>query len=216
AVEGLKLDPAHESLFRWKGWAEHKLGLHDEALASAHEGLKQHPNSHLLLNLIGCIKWTLAEKHWGRRRFRMHRKADAVLRESVRLDPMQSAYRDNLRGNAVSCRRHFLRRALLILYLAVGLIPANVLAFTVLWSVNMAAGIVTAFASVVCLLIMLAINPSEQCVLAAPLDRFCGCSVPLSPKDYRDGFGALCEYGLLILVPYGVWIWAYLWRLVQN
>src|SRR5262245_36047856 len=102
-LEGLRLDPTHESLYRWKGWAEHKRGLHDEALATAQEGLKHHPNSHLLLNLIGCIKWTQAEKLWHGPRLRMHREADVMLRESVRLDPTQPAYRATLAATPVRC-----------------------------------------------------------------------------------------------------------------
>ena len=49
--------------------------------------------------------WAQAEKTWGLKRLRAHREADAILRESIRIDPTQTAYHDNLRGNALSCRR---------------------------------------------------------------------------------------------------------------
>src|SRR5439155_22874626 len=123
AVQGLRFDPLSESLFRWKGWAEHKMGEQAEALRTAEEGLKHHPNSHLLLNLIGCIKWTDAEKTWGAKRLRRHRDADVFLHESIRLDPTQSAYRDNLRGNAVSCRKHVVGNGLALAAVAVAVVP---------------------------------------------------------------------------------------------
>jgi tetratricopeptide (TPR) repeat protein len=118
ATEGLRVEPLSESLFRWKGWAEHKLGQPVEALRTAEEGLKHHPNSHHLLDLLGCIRWRQAERHSGTRRLQLHRTADTALRESVRLDPTQSTYRHNLRGNAVSCRKELLKTAVPVLMLS--------------------------------------------------------------------------------------------------
>src|SRR5262249_17375425 len=40
AIEGLRYEPHSESLFRWKGWSEHKAGDQVSALRTAEEGLK--------------------------------------------------------------------------------------------------------------------------------------------------------------------------------
>lgn len=208
AVEGLAFDPTSESLFRWKGWAEHKMGEQAEALRTAEEALKHHPNSHLLLNLIGCIKWTDAEKTWGLTRLRLHRDADAVLRESIRLDPTQTAYRDNLRANAVSCRKHVVGHGLVLVAVAVALVPLGaILALPVSAAPQRYVfGLLACAASV---LVALMAAAGERVVNHLPLDRYNVPGVPATPRDRllaRIAFGTYCVF---VLAPYGIAAWCY-------
>lgn len=201
AIDGLRFDPLGESLFRWKGWAEHKLGDHAEALRTAEEGLKHHPNSHLLLNLIGCVKWVAAEQTWGLKRLRGHRAADAVLRESIRLDPTQQAYRDNLRGNAISCRRHVVGNGLSLLSIASVLVPLLVLLF-VPGTINGQRPAFVLFPVGMCGLVSLLFVASERVVLSVPLDRFGVPSLPTTRWDHRLALLALSGYAACLVAPY--------------
>jgi tetratricopeptide (TPR) repeat protein len=208
AVQGLQFDPTSESLFRWKGWAEHKLGEQTEALRTAEEALKHHPNSHLLLNLVGCIKWTEAEKTWGLKRLRLHRGADAVLRESIRLDPTQTAYHDNLRANAVSCRKHVVGNALVLVAVAVALLPLGAILSLPVSAApqRYVFGLLACAASI---LLALMAAAGERVVNDLPLDRYNVPSVPTTPRDRflaRLAFGAYCAF---VLAPYGIAAWCY-------
>jgi tetratricopeptide (TPR) repeat protein len=208
AIEGLRFDPLSESLIRWKGWAEHKLGQNDEALATAELGLKHHPNSHLLLNLIGCIKWVQATWTWGPKRLRMHREADTYLRESMRLDPTCPAYRENLRGNAVSCRGSILVPLVIGLCLVACVVPVSVLALFVLRDIEAGKGSVAVIFSLLVLLITAVFATSGRCALVAPLDRFGLPTVALPPRERQLAVAELYGYAVLMLVPYGIVMWA--------
>jgi len=208
ALEGLGFDPLNESLFRWKGWAEHKMGEQPEALRTAEEGLKHHPNSHLILNLIGCIKWTQAEKTWGRKRLRFHREADTIIRESIRLDPTQQAYHDNLRGNAVSCRLAIVTPLMVALCLVLCVIPVTLLALTVVHDIHAGTGGVAMVFSLVIVLAVGAFATSNQCALHFSLDRFRVPTVPLTARERLLARLELCGYGVLMLVPYIVLLFA--------
>ena len=210
AVEGLRFDPLSESLFRWKGWAEHKMGEQKAALLTVEEGLKHHPNSHLLLNLIGCVRWTQAEKWRGpiRERLRLYRAADELIRESIRLDPTQPAYRDNLRGNALSCRVHLLRNVLPLVCIAFTLLPMCILVGVLRPDPDGGKRAVPLIAAVISFLMTVASAPSNRCALAAPLDRFRVPTAPQSPHEHGLGRRELYGYALLLLLPYGALVWA--------
>lgn len=203
AVQGLRCDPLNESLFRWKGWAEHKLSDQAEALHTAEEGLKHHPNSHLLLNLIGCIRWSKAEKTWGPKRLRMHRAADAVIRESIRLDPTQQAYRDNLRGNVVSCRQHVVGNGLAVVAIAAVIVPLLVLLF-VPGTIGGRRPAFALFPVGMCALVSLLFVASERFVLSVPLDRFGVPSLPTTRWDRRIAWLCLCGYAACLVAPYAI------------
>jgi tetratricopeptide (TPR) repeat protein len=202
SVEGLRFDPLHESLFRWKGWAEHKLSEHDDALATANEGLKHHPNSHLLMNLIGCIKWTLAQKKWGLKRLRLHREADVALRDSMRLDPGQPAYRDNLRGNAVSCRQHVAFVCLPVLMILGLVVPILVLCANVLHDID--PGLTTGIGCGALLIafVVCGVAPISMAAYAAPLSRWNIPEVPLTDKERWQGRAGLYLIAFFFLLPY--------------
>jgi len=208
AVAGLNHDPLCESLFRWKGWAEHKLDRHDQALATANEGLKHHPNSHLIMNLVGCIRWSLAEKTWGPRRLRGHREADAILREAVRLDPAQQAYRDNLRGNAASCRQHVggLLPALCILLVVA---PVCLIGMAVI-SAQGRDWLVTVVATI-CAFVVSLLASDSRAVQSLRLERWNIPEVPIPDEERRKGQIELRLLGLVMLIPWAiavvVWFW---------
>lgn len=201
ALQGLQFDPLSESLFRWKGWAEHKLGDQADALRTAEEGLKHHPNSHLLLNLIGCIKWTSAEKTRGLKRLRGHRDAEVVLRESIRLDPTQQAYRDNVRGNAVSCRQHVVGNGAALVAIASVALPLLVLLFVPV-VIGGPRPVFALFSVGLCALLSLLFVASERVALSVPLDRFGVPTVPTTRFDRRLALVALGGYAACLVAPY--------------
>lgn len=208
AVQGLAFDPTSESLFRWKGWAEHKMGEQAEALRTAEEALKHHPNSHLLLNLIGCIKWTEADKTWGLKRLRLHREADAMLRESIRIDPTQAVYRDNLRANAVSCRKHVVGNAATAVAVAVAVVPV----LLILGLSSPADRDRAKFAillSALSVILALGFAAIDQFNFALPLDRFGVPGVPTTPLDRLVVRFALSMYAFFVLAPYGLAVWCF-------
>jgi tetratricopeptide (TPR) repeat protein len=210
ALEGLKHDPLSETLIRWKGWAEHKLGRSADALKTADEGLKHHPNSHLLVNLIGCIEWTEAEKRWGPVRVRGHRSADARIREAVRLDPGQPAYRDNLRGNAVSCRRHVLDIALPVLALLLVVIPVALIGLTAVRHRAEVRMFWVVLSGVPIFLVACIWKPGPRAAVVAPLGWL---GVPGVPPTEADRYEGRREWGAYIgvwAIPWGVAIGA-LW-----
>jgi hypothetical protein len=204
ALEGLKHDPLSETLFRWKGWAEHKLGRPADALVTADEGLKHHPNSHLLVNLIGCIGWTESEKLRGLRRLRGHRSADAKIREAVRLDPAQPAYRDNLRGNAVSCRRYVLGLAMPVLCLLLGVIPISLLALTAIGGRHEERAFWVVMATMPVFLVSCVWKPGPRAAVIAPLGRFGVPSVPPTAADRSEGQGEWGAYAGVFAIPWGI------------
>jgi tetratricopeptide (TPR) repeat protein len=206
ALQGLQIDPLSESLFRWKGWAEHKMGEQAEALRTAEEALKHHPNSHLLLNLIGCIKWTQAEKLRGLKRLRAHRDAEAILRESIRLEPTQAAYRDNLRGNAVSCRKHVVGNALTMATITSAVVPVCLI--LVLSSpADRPRATFALFSCGLFALLALLFAASERFALTLPLDRFRVPGVPTTRRERLFVRLALCGYLVLLLAPSAIAAW---------
>lgn len=209
AVQGLRFDPLSEILFRWKGWAEHKMGEQADALRTAQDALKHHPNSHLLLNLVGCVKWTQAEKTWGRERLRLHREADTNLRKSIRIDPTQSAYHDNLRGNAVSCRVHLLSIAVPVTFFAVTVLPLLVFAIGVMRHVNYDKAVETPLGAIALSGLVAAVAVSNTCALALPLGRFRVPTVPITSRERWLARLELSGYGLLVLAAYGFAVFVY-------
>jgi tetratricopeptide (TPR) repeat protein len=196
AREGLKYDPMHESLYRWKGWAEHKLGKHDAALATADEALKHHPNSHLIANLIGCVRWDLAEKSFGRERIRLHREADVKIRDAVRLDPTQPAYRDNLRGNAVSCRRYILMNAAPLVCFA-AMLPLALVVLLVVHPKNDDWAIVTGVVALLTFLLAAMAAPNSAVVHIMPLERW---EIPPTHATPRERETGRAEFGALVFI----------------
>lgn len=211
-LDGLKHDPLSESLTRWKAWAEHKLGRQAEALATAEAGLKQHPNSHLLLSLIGCVQWTEAEKLRGWKRVRMHRLADVALVESVRLNPAESAYRENHQANAVSCRRHVLNLVLPAVTLVGVALPVGLISVLAAPVVDGDAKVnPTALVAALVVFVVMCLEAfSPRAALAAPLERLKVPTVPLDPRVRRLGRLELALYGIALLIPYAILIGA-LW-----
>jgi tetratricopeptide (TPR) repeat protein len=211
AVEGLRFDPLNESLFRWKGWAEHKMGEQKEALLTAEEGLKHHPNSHLLLNLIGCVKWTQAEKLLlGPKRLRLHRAADELIRESIRLDPTQQAYRDNLRGNTRACRQPLVGVVLTLACVVFVVVPVFVAANVVVRAGDPnKAEMVTALCMMAFIVAMGFAN-CQGIALVAPLARFGVPAAPVTPAERRAGRAQLAAFAVLAVAPYGVLVVALL------
>ena len=206
ALTGLRHDPLCESLLRWKGWAEYKLGRYDEALATAADAITHYPNSHLLTNLIGSVKWSLAEKTWGPRRVRLHCEADAAIREAVRLDPTQPAYRDNLRGNAVSCRNH-VGGLLPALYVLLVVSPVCLIGVVVMpergrdW-------LVTVVASISVLVVALH-AANSRAFHSIRLERWNIPEVPMSAEERRVGRIDFWFLGVVMLAPWvvGAWFW---------
>lgn len=211
ATDGLALDPLNESLVRWKGWAEHRSGEYDEALRTANAGLVHHPNSHLLLNLIGCVQWTRAEKTWARARVRRHRAADAALREAVRLDPAQPAYRDNLRNNALACRLHLLGTLFVSAFVALVVVPVGAAAALAVWPVSQPRAGCTAILLVVSFLCVAVFANTNEAALAAPLARLGAPAVPLTPQERSDGRSHLCAVAVATVAPYAVLVCVLLW-----
>jgi hypothetical protein len=162
------------------------------------------------LNLIGCVLWVRAERASGRERLRRHRAADEKLRESMRLDPTQPAYRDNLRGNAVSCRVHFVGGAVAVAHLACAALPALLLGVILLRPARERMAVV-ALAALGAFGLTALLATSGRCALAVPLGRFGVPSAPQTPGERRLGRLELLGYGLLMLVPYAALVWVKGW-----
>jgi tetratricopeptide (TPR) repeat protein len=210
-VEGLRLDPLSESLFRWKGWAEHKLNNHEQALQTGEEGLKHHPNSHLLLNLVGCVKWMQAEKlPLGLTRLRLHREADKILRDAIRIDPTQSAYHDNLRNNAMACRRNLVGIGLPLMHFAIVVIPVCVLSAVFLSDPDPFRAVCAGALTLLVFGVFCAVARDKATALAFPLTRFDVPTPPQTEAERREGLGAGGVLAFLALVPYALLIWAIL------
>jgi tetratricopeptide (TPR) repeat protein len=214
AMEGLRLEPNNESLIRWKGWAEHKLGEAAEARRTANDGLKHYPNSHLLFNLLGCIRWTEAEKLWGLKRLRAHREADTLIRDAIRLDPVQVAYRDNLNGNATSCREHVVPNVLRLAFVLFSFLPvciATLVRYSHLKNYHIFNIL---FLSLIAASALCAFSGTTRCWLAAPLSRFRVPAAPQEPADERRGRREFYTCVAMLFVPYLLflafgcnWLW---------
>lgn len=199
AVDGLRHDAEGESLYRWKGWAEYSLGRLDEARATAEAGVRLHPNSHLLLNLLGRVDAARAEKARGRRRLALHRTADAALAAAARLDPAQPSYRANRRDNAVSARTYVFRWVFFAVAVVVAVVPAAVFAGVAqptskarysIFPLVIAAGVA---------LYALFPRPDPATVLAVPLGRLPRPTV--EPGDWYAARKELAGFGLTLLLP---------------
>lgn len=201
AAEGLRVDPLCENLIRWKGWAEHELRMQDDALRTAEEGLRHHPNSHQLLNLAGCVRWAQAEKVRGRARLRLHRAADAMFRAAMSRDPTRPEYHGSLRGNARSCRGYLVNRLLLVACLVLSVAPAVALGAATLDPASGALELLVAVSFVV-LVGFIRGELTERAALVAPLRLFDVPTVPLEPRERRRGLFELFVHGVPILMPY--------------
>ena len=135
------------------------------------------------------------------KRLRGHRAADVVLRESIRLDPTQQAYRDNLRGNVLSCRNHIVGNGLPIVAIATVVVPLLLLLFVP----EASSGQRPAFALFPCAiaaLVAMLFIASERFALSVPLDRFGVPSIPTARFDRRLAWLALLGYVVCLMVPY--------------
>ncbi|MBX9627362.1 MAG: tetratricopeptide repeat protein [Gemmataceae bacterium] len=199
AVDGLRHDAENESLFRWKGWADYNLGRLDEARATAEAGVRLHPNSHLLLNLLGRVDWARAEQARGRRRLSLHRTADVALAAAARLDPAQPSYQSNRRDNAVSARTYVFRWAFFAVAMLVAVIPTAVFAEVAQPTSKARYYIFPLVIAVGVTLYALYPRPDPATVLAVPLGR-----LPRPPAEPGDGYAArkeLAGYAVLLMIP---------------
>ncbi|MBM3981687.1 MAG: hypothetical protein FJ304_15705 [Planctomycetes bacterium] len=131
---------------------------------------------------------------------RLHRAGDAALRDALRLDSAQPAYRDNLRNNALSCRLHLCGTLFLSAFVVLVVVPVGAAAALAVWPVSQPrAG---------CTAILLAV--SFPCVVVfantneAPLARLGVPAVPVTPRERRDGWAHLCAVAVATVAPYVV------------
>ncbi len=202
ALEGLRLDPLSADLICRRGWADYYLGNRAEAARTAEEGLKHHPNSHVLLNLLGYAKRALAEATWGRARVRLHRDADVYTRAAVRLDPTEAVYRDNLRANALSCRRAVAMPPLRVVLVLCLLTALGITCF-VLQHVNMDLAICAGWSCFVSFCAAVYCVDSDRLALALPLSPFRIPTVPITSRERWLGRLQLCGYVAALFLPYG-------------
>lgn len=205
AIDGLKYEPDSESLIRWKGWSEHSLKLYDEALATAEAAVAQHPNSHLLLNLLGSVKWSMAETKVVRR-LGLHREADRALADAVRLSPTDSAYRGNQRDNAVSARSFILQTILPLLGIAFLVLPSVAFAALAGYLPSGDARFVPLVFS--CLFVVATAIPraTSAAALTAPLDRFNVPRAPVDDRERKQGRAEWVAYLIFFAAPYGAMV----------
>jgi tetratricopeptide (TPR) repeat protein len=214
AIDGLKHQPTDEELLHWKGWAEYRTGRYDATIRTAEEGLRLHPDSASLRNVLGCTLMELAGSGWTVRRLRNYRRAEAALREAVRLDPSDPAYQDNRRKNALRCRRFILKLLLPALMVASGLlvVTAIVFAFKSGKGLSGVALMISLFTYIPGLSYLNAEEP--WFFLSAPLALFGLPTVPLDPDEIRKGRRAWAV-GIAALVgtPVIAWVLALASRL---
>lgn len=205
-VEGLKHDPDSASLIRWRGWAEHGLKEYSAALATAEAGVATHPNSAVLQNLLGVVKWALAEEARFRRRIQLHREADVALAEAVRLNPSQAAFRRNLRDNAVSCRRYALRFLVPITAL-ISVLPVGLFTIVMLQFVADDTPFLPLIAVAVTMAILSTSEASPATALWTPLKRFRLPSAPLERREIWTARGEVGAWLLFLAFPYAAVAW---------
>jgi tetratricopeptide (TPR) repeat protein len=197
-LTGVRYDPNAENLLRWKAWCEYQLDLLPEAVATAESGLARHPNSPLLRNVLGCVRWHQAEQTYRpARKVRLHRLAGYYLTEAVRLNPSEDVYRNNLTRNARVCRRYVAERLLTLLVL----IPLLALvAVVVAFGQVLASGVAVPVAIAVVFVVKLGMG--DDLLRAAPLKWLGVPSPPLTVEDRRRGRRKLRWFA----VGYAVWL----------
>lgn len=214
AIDGLQHHPTDEGLLHRKGWAEQMTGRLDEAIKTAEDGLKLHPDSPALRNVIACARMDLAGGGWLAARIRNHRLADEMFREAIRLRPGESAYQDNRRLNALKCRRFVVKAVLPGLMLASGLLVMAAVVFTFksgdwLTSFTLMLGF---FAYIPALSHLSAEGP--WFFLSAPLGRLGLPTVPVPPDEARRGQWAWRGViGTLAAMPVVAWVLVFASRL---
>lgn len=202
-LSGVRHEPNAENLLRWKAWCEYQLDKLDEALATAEGGLALHPNSPLLRNVVGCVRWHQAERtRWPLRKVRLHAAADGYLAEAVRLNPAEAVYRNNLTRNAKVCRKYVAER-LLLLFVAV---PSFVLV-AAMFAFGRGQSIAVEVAILIAFVVLVRLGLHEDLLRAAPL-RWLGVpSPPLDEYERRRGrrklrwfaVGYIAWLGLLVV-----------------
>lgn len=118
AWDGLAHHPIDEQLVFWLAWSQREQGEWDRAIDTAEQGLRVHPRSADLRNVLGCALWQSTAMRDRLDRLRAHRRAEAAFREAVRLAPADRVHQENRRNNAIACRRHVLWVVLIPLGLA--------------------------------------------------------------------------------------------------
>lgn len=185
-LNGIRHDPNAENLLRWKAWCEYQLDKLDEAVATAESGLARHPNSPLLRNVIGCVRWHQAERTARpRRKVRLHAAADRFLTEAVRLNPAEAVYRNNMTRNARVCREYVVTRLLAV---------ALVLPLVAAAAAFLLAGRATAlplpflFAAVtLATAVVIHLASHADLIRAAPLGWLGAPAPPLDTSERRSG-----------------------------
>ena len=173
-LNGIRHDPNAENLLRWKAWCEYQLDKLTDAVATAESGLALHPNSPLLRNVLGCVRWHQGEQtFWPWRKVRRHRLADEYLTEAVRLNPSEDVYR-----NAKVCRKYVAERFLM----AVLVVPLLALmAVVVAHGPPNAAGVTAPF--VVSMVFLVRWGTADDLLRAAPLTWLGLPSPPLTEEE---------------------------------
>lgn len=208
-LAGVRHDPNAENLLRWKAWCEYQLDKLDAAVATAESGLSRHPNSPLLRNVVGCVRWHQAERtSWPRRKVRLHAAAHEYLAEAVRLNPSEAVYRNNMTRNARVCREYVLNRMLAVLMAVpvavtvVGILMAG--RFPPLPVPALIAGLALSMA------VVIHFASHEDVTRAAPLGWLGVPTPPLGEDERRRGrrrmrrFAAAYLIWLILLA--GVWL----------
>ncbi len=198
-LNGVRHDPTAENLLRWKAWCEYQLDKLTDAVTTAESGLASHPNSPLLRNVLGCVRWHQGEQaFWPWRKVRLHHQADEYLTEAVRLNPSEDVYRNNLTRNAKVCRKFVAAWGVgLCLVVPVVAAVAVIVGFGDFESVG---GVVTVLAFAAA--ILGGFGLSDDIVRAAPLS-WCGVpSPPLAQDERHRGRRKLRWF----VVAYAVWL----------
>ena len=203
ALVGLKYEPDNENLLRWKGWAEFSLERFRDARETAEAALTLEPNSHQMLNLLGSLKWSQAERRTTGKRLALHREADRIFLDAVRLVPTESAYRDNQRDNAISARRYLLSYLVVIAAFVLVVIPSFLFAELTNHQPRVEKPFLPASIAFCYLGLVYLIPMPLSCVLIVPLDW---CKMPrvgLSRRERIVGRAELAAYAIFGLAPYG-------------
>jgi hypothetical protein len=207
AIAGLKLDSESESLFRWKAWAEYGLKRLWDARETAEAGLKKHPNGHQLLDVLGCVKWLTAEGKMLRRRLALHREADAILANAMRLSPIEPAYAANRRDNARSARAYVLQIVLPAIGFAFGLVPSYVFAVLLGQTAGQKGAGVPLLFALAFVAATRVTQATTAAALTAPLGRLGVPTPPIEDRVRKRGRREWIVYGLFFLSPYGAMVY---------
>jgi tetratricopeptide (TPR) repeat protein len=186
ARRGLTIDPNSETLLIELGLALAALGDTDEAEDVAEHGLKRHPDSPRLHNLIGLLNYgkALQPQNWT---LKHARRAERHFAEAVRLQPTDPDFQVNREWNAVVARKS----ALGFVLVAAGSFAVLQFALTSLAAITNAKFTLMVVPVVLhlgwLLLATLWVNRSRTAILSAPLDRFDIPGIPLPPAERRVG-----------------------------